>query len=60
MVGKVLYGVLGGGSLVLWVAAANLGWGGSDKSYQVPQSVRQSPGGYRSFAFWHSGYQAGK
>jgi hypothetical protein len=26
----------------------------------VPPDVRQSPGGYRSFHFWHSGYHGGK
>jgi hypothetical protein len=26
----------------------------------VPPTVRTSPGGYRSFAFWHSGYEGGK
>jgi hypothetical protein len=26
----------------------------------VPADVRQSPGGYRSFHFWHSGYHGGK
>ena len=26
----------------------------------VPADVRQSPGGYRSFHFWHAGYQGGK
>jgi hypothetical protein len=27
---------------------------------EVPASVRASPGGYRSFHFWHSGYHGGK
>lgn len=27
---------------------------------QVPADVRQSPGGYRSFHFWHAGYHGGK
>jgi hypothetical protein len=26
----------------------------------IPPSVRTSPGGYRSFHFWHSGYHGGK
>ena len=26
----------------------------------VPTTVRSSPGGYRSFHFWHSGYSGGK
>lgn len=62
MVGRIVYGVIGGGSLILWVVASQAGWGGggSAKTYQLDPSVRQSPGGYRSFFFWHSGYQAGK
>ena len=60
MVGRIVYTLMGAGTLVLWVGAANLGWTSKGKSYQLPPSVRQSPGGYRSFAFWHSGYQAGK
>lgn len=27
---------------------------------EVPASVRASPGGYRSYHFWHSGYHGGK
>ncbi len=27
---------------------------------EVPANVRSSPGGYRSFHFWHSGYHGGK
>jgi hypothetical protein len=27
---------------------------------QIPADARQSPGGYRSFHFWHSGYHGGK
>ncbi len=26
----------------------------------LPADVRNSPGGYRSFHFWHSGYRGGK
>jgi hypothetical protein len=26
----------------------------------IPASVRNSPGGYRSYSFWHSGFQGGK
>ncbi|HVR19285.1 MAG TPA: hypothetical protein VMS65_06310 [Polyangiaceae bacterium] len=32
----------------------------STENDTVPASVRASPGGYRSFHFWHSGYQGGK
>ena len=27
---------------------------------EIPASVRSSPGGYRSFHFWHAGYHGGK
>jgi len=27
---------------------------------EIPGDVRASPGGYRSFHFWHSGYHGGK
>lgn len=33
---------------------------GAPKRDEVPASVRSSPGGYRSYHFWHSGYHGGK
>ncbi|HEY5924651.1 MAG TPA: hypothetical protein VIV11_23390 [Kofleriaceae bacterium] len=27
---------------------------------EIPASVRSSPGGYRSYSFWHTGYHGGK
>jgi len=33
---------------------------GDPERERVPADVRQSPGGYRSFHFWHSGYRGGK
>ena len=33
---------------------------GSAARDEIPASVRSSPGGYRSFHFWHSGYHGGK
>ena len=33
---------------------------GGDERDRIPTSVRSSPGGYRSFHFWHSGYSGGK
>ena len=27
---------------------------------EIPASVRASPGGYRSYSFWHVGYHGGK
>jgi hypothetical protein len=33
---------------------------GEPERDDIPASVRASPGGYRSYAFWHSGYHGGK
>ncbi len=33
--------------------------GGGERE-RVDPSVRSSPGGYRSFHFWHSGFSGGK
>jgi hypothetical protein len=33
---------------------------GDRKHPPVPASVRSSPGGYRSYHFWHTGFQGGK
>ena len=33
---------------------------GDPERRRVPADVRQAPGGYRSFFFWHSGYRGGK
>lgn len=54
------------GALVGVAGAAIVGLSllGRDGSYatreHVPSSVRASPGGYRAFHFWHSGYSGGK
>ena len=32
---------------------------GDDKD-QIPASMRATPGGYRSYSYWHSGYHGGK
>ena len=56
-----LYLVLGSAVLLLYVAAAWSGWELTTSQRQVlPPDVRNSPGGYRSFHFWHSGYHGGK
>ena len=31
-----------------------------DDRDEIPASVRSSPGGYRSYSFWHTGYHGGK
>ena len=42
--------------LVLYGLAAVRGWeiGGGKRGF-IPASVRQSPGGYRSYTFWGGG-----
>ena len=56
-----LYLVLGVGALVLYVAASMAGWElTTAPRQQLPPDVRNSPGGYRSFHFWHSGFHGGK
>jgi hypothetical protein len=55
------YGVFGGTILAWYLGAGFYGWSIDDEDRdEIPESVRQSPGGYRSFQFWHSGYQGGK
>jgi hypothetical protein len=42
--------------LVLYAVASLRGWEiGSSRRGFIPQSVRQSPGGYRSFNYWRGG-----
>ena len=49
------------GSLGLYAASGYFGWElGSSPKRELPTSVRQSPGGYRSFHFWHTGIHGGK
>jgi hypothetical protein len=56
-----IYLLLGGGLLLLYVVAAWSGWELTTATRQVlPADVRNSPGGYRTFHFWHSGYHGGK
>ena len=33
---------------------------GEPERDEIPASVRTSPGGYRSYHFWHTGYHGGK
>lgn len=49
-------GVVGGYG---YVAFAQHEFGTPERD-EIPASVRASPGGYRSFHFWHSGYHGGK
>lgn len=55
------YLFVGIGVLALYgiVAFRGMEFGDSQRQ-RVPADVRESPGGYRSFHFWHSGYRGGK
>ena len=57
----LLYRILTIGALALYGCSGFLGWElGSGGKKKIPTSVRQSPGGYRSFHFWHTGFHGGK
>jgi len=56
-----IYSALGAAMVAGYMAIAVTGWEPMAPEQQVlPASVRQSPGGYRSFHFWHSGFHGGK
>jgi hypothetical protein len=46
-----------GGYTALAITQRELG--GQERD-TIPASVRSSPGGYRSYSFWHTGYHGGK
>ncbi|MHB8419879.1 MAG: hypothetical protein ACYDCL_17525 [Myxococcales bacterium] len=49
------------GGLLLYASALRFGWDLPSAHHElVPPSVRSSPGGYRSYHFWHSGFMGGK
>ena len=51
----------GAGLIVFYLLTAFFGWEFGDPQRQkLPADVRSSPGGYRSFHFWHAGYLGGK
>jgi len=55
------YAAAGGLAIAGYVAASLLGLDvRTTERDQVPASARTSPGGYRSYHFWHSGYHGGK
>lgn len=57
-----VYAVIAAAVIGGWVYVGLTGMvlGDSSSHDDLPASVRASPGGYRSFHFWHSGYQGGK
>ena len=54
---SVLAAAVVGGYLFFAITQRELGEPERDT---IPGSVKSSPGGYRSYAFWHSGYHGGK
>lgn len=58
---KKVYVILGAFLVGGYTLASLRGWELESATKQpLPASVRQSPGGYRSFHFWHSGFRGGK
>ena len=56
-----IYLVIGILIIVLYGVVAFTGMEFGDPRRQVvPEDARKSPGGYRSFHYWHSGYRGGK
>jgi hypothetical protein len=55
------YGVFGGAVIAAYLWQGFSGWEPQrgERGF-VPASVRSSPGGYRSFHFWHAGFHGGK
>lgn len=56
-----LYAGFGAAVLGLYLAAGLFGWASAaERRDHVPATVRHSPGGYRSYHIWYSGYHGGK
>ncbi len=56
-----LYRLIAIAAVATYAGAGLFGWElQSEGRRQIPTSVRQSPGGYRSFHFWHTGFHGGK
>ena len=55
------YLAIGMAILTLYGVVAFTGWElGTPAREMIPGDVRNSPGGYRSFHFWHAGFHGGK
>ncbi len=56
-----LYALFGAILLGSYVAVTLAGWDISSPPQQrLDPSLRNAPGGYRSFHFWHAGFHGGK
>ena len=57
----LVYVVAGSALVALYGAADWFGWEtGTAAREQIAPNVRQSPGGWRAWTFWHSGPHGGK
>ncbi len=55
------WAALSGLIVVAYGVTAFAGWEpGAPTRDEIPGSVRASPGGYRSYQYWHRGYHGGK
>jgi hypothetical protein len=58
---KKFYVLLSIAMIAFYAVAEINGWDfPTEKRTTIPPDVRSSPGGYRSYHFWHSGYHGGK
>jgi hypothetical protein len=56
-----LYLAVGALLLGLYAWSEAVGWESAGAATQrMPESVRQSPGGWRTWTFWHRGVRGGK
>ena len=56
-----IYLAVGAGIVVAAISLQASGWEpAAPERLAIPADVRQSPGGYRSFHFWHYGLHGGK
>jgi hypothetical protein len=60
-IGTIIFGIIGTTIVGAYAAVAITQWEPtSAERDELPASVRSSPGGYRSYHFWHVGYHGGK
>jgi hypothetical protein len=62
--GKVLYVLV---SLICVAIVGGYAWAAATEQElsaqehdQIPSGMRSTPGGYRTYSYWHSGYHGGK
>lgn len=55
------YAAAGAAAVGLFAASEMFGWASApDARETIAPNLRQSPGGWRSWSFWHSGLHGGK